>query len=89
MRMDKVGGEGVRVAELVATGLHWQRHREVVALCEAEKQVLHGAAGRLVGLEEGHVGVLGFQVRRRVGTEGRTTEVEGLHGPGERKIKCI
>lgn len=66
--MDKVGGEKVRVAELVAAGLDGQRHREVVALCEAEKQVLHGAAGRFVGLEEGHIGVLRFQAWGRVGT---------------------
>ncbi len=88
MRVDKVGSEGAWVAELVAAGLHRQRHRDVVALCEAEKQVLHGGAGCFVGLEEGHIGVLGFQARGRVRTEGRTTEVEGLHGPGERNRKC-
>lgn len=88
VRVDKVRGEGAWVAELVAAGLHGQRHREVVALCEAEKQVLHGGAGRFVGLEEGHIGVLRFEARGRVGTEGRATEVKGLYGPGERKRKC-
>lgn len=87
MRVDKVSGEGAWVAELVAAGLHGQRHCQVVALREAEKQVLHGGAGRFVGLEEDHISVLRFQARGRVGTEGRTTEVEGLHGPGERKRK--
>lgn len=78
-------GEQAWVAELVATALYGQRHCEVIALCEAEKQVLHGAAGCFVGLEEGHVGVLRFQTRGRVGTKDRTTKVEGLHGPGERE----
>lgn len=85
VRVDKVRGEGAWVAELVAAGLHRHRHGEVVALREAEKQVLHGAAGRFVGLEEGHVGVLRFQAWGRVRMDGRTTKVEGLHGPGERK----
>lgn len=83
--MDKVGGESVRVTELVSAGLHRQRHRQVVALCEAEEQVLHGGAGRFVSLEEGHVGVLGFQARCRVGLEQRTTEIERLHDPGKRQ----
>lgn len=83
VRMNKVRGEGAWVAELVATGLHGQCHSQVVALCEAEQQVLHGGAGRFVGLEKGHIGVLGFQARGRVGTEGRTAEVEGLHGPAQ------
>lgn len=89
MRVDKVGGEGARVAELVAAGLHGQRRREVVALCEAEKQVLHGGAGRFVGLEEDHIGVLWFKAWGRVGTKGRTTDVEGSHGPRDRKRECI
>lgn len=86
VRVDIVRGEGVRVAELMGTGLHRQRHREVVALCEAEKQVLHGRAGCFVGLEEGHIGVLRFQSRGRVGLEGGTIEVEWLHDPKEKKV---
>lgn len=86
MGVDKVRGEGARVAELVAAGLHRQCYSQVVALCEAEQQVLHGGAGRFMGLEEGHVGVLRFQARGRMGTEGRTAEVEGLHGPEGRKV---
>lgn len=82
--MDKVRRKGVWVAELVGAGLHWQRHGEVVALCKAKKQVLHGGAGRFVGLEEGHIGVLRFQARDMVGLEGWTT-VERLHDPGQRK----
>lgn len=78
-------GKVLRVGELVAAGLHWQRHCEVVALSKTEKQVLHGGAGRFVGLEEGHIGVLQFQVRAGVQREGRTIEVEGLCDPGERK----
>lgn len=83
--MDKVGGESVRVTELVSARLHRQRHRQVVALREAKKQVLHGGAGRFVSLEEGHIGVLGFQARCRVGLERRTTKIERLHDPGERQ----
>lgn len=85
VRMDIVEGESLRVTELVGAGLHRQRHRQVVALCESEEQVLHGGAGRFVSLEEGHVGVLGFQAWCRVGLERRTTKVERLHDPGERR----
>lgn len=81
--MDEVRGEGPRVAELVTAGLYGQRHRQIVALCKAEQQVLHGGAGCFVGLEEDHVGVFGFQTRGRMRAESRTTEVEGLHGPAE------
>lgn len=66
VRVDEVSGEGLRVAELVAAGLDRQRHREVVALGKAKEEVLHGGAGRLVGLEKGHVGVLRFQPGGRV-----------------------
>lgn len=79
-------GEGAWVAELVTAGLHGQRHRQVVALREAEQQVLHGGAGRFVGLEEHHIGVLRLQARGRVRAEGRATKVE-VHGPGGRKKK--
>lgn len=79
--VDKVRGEGVWVAELVAAGLHGQRHRDVVALSKAEEQVLHGGAGCFVGLEEGHIGVLRFQAPEGEGTEAWTAEVEGLYGP--------
>lgn len=83
--MDKVGGEILRVTELVSTSLHRQRHRQVVVLCKAKKQVLHGGAGRFVSLEEGHIGVLGFQARCGVGLERRTTKIERLHDPGKRQ----
>ncbi len=59
-------GEEVWVTKLVTAGLYRQRHCEVVALCKAEKKVLHGGAGCFVGFEEGHIGVLGFQARGRV-----------------------
>lgn len=84
MRVDKVRRKGVWVAELVGAGLHRQRHCEVVALCKAKKQVLHGGAGRFVGLEEGHIGVLRFQAMGMVGLEGGTT-VERLQDPGQRQ----
>lgn len=78
MGVHKVRGERARVTKLVAAGLHRQCHCQVVALREAEEQVLHGGAGRFVGLEEGHIGVLRFQAWRRVRAKGRTTKVEGL-----------
>lgn len=85
VRMDKVGGESLWVTELVLAGLHRQRHRQVVALRESEEQVLYGGAGRFVGLEEGHVGVFGFQAWCTVGLEQSTIKVEWLHDPGERQ----
>lgn len=88
VRVDKVRGERAWVTELVAAGLHRQRHRQVVALCKAEEQVLHGGAGCFVGLEEGHIGVLGLQARSRVRTENGAAKMEGLEGPGEKRIKC-
>lgn len=87
--VDEVRGEGVWVAELVAAGLHGQRHRDVVALGEAKEQVLHGGAGRFVGLEEGDIGVLGFQAPEGEGTEAGAAEVKGLYGPGEKKREAL
>jgi len=66
---DPVGVEGERVAQLVA---QWQGEAEVSLLPEARQHVEHGAAGRLVGLEEHDVGVgLTGAQRRALGISGR------------------
>lgn len=83
--MHKVRCERARVAKLVTAGLYGQRHRQVVALCKAEQQVLHGGASCFVGLQENHVGVFRLQARGGVRAQGWTTKVEGFHGPGGKK----
>lgn len=51
---DPVSVEGQRITQLVT---HRQGKHEVALLSEAVQHVEHGAAGRLVGLEEHDVGV--------------------------------
>lgn len=51
---DPVGIEGQRIPQLVT---HRQGKHEIALLSEAVQHVEHGAAGRLVGLEEHDVGV--------------------------------
>lgn len=77
MWMDEMRGESARVAELVSAGRNWERHGEVVALCESKQQVLHGGTSRLVGLKENHVGVFDA----RTSGHGGATKVEGLYMP--------
>lgn len=71
---DPVGVEGQRVAQLVAQR---QGEAEVALLSEAVQHVEHGAAGRLVGLEEHDVGV------RVTGAQRRTLSLRG-HEDGAR-----
>lgn len=75
--MDEMRGESARVAELVRTHSNGKGHGEVVALGESKQQVLHGGAGRFVGLEKNHISVLDLWSLVRRGA----AKVEGLCVP--------
>lgn len=76
--MNKVRGESARVAELVFAAGNGERHGEVVAFGESIQHVLHGGAGRFVGLEENQISVLDSWAS---GHGGGAAKMEGLHVP--------
>lgn len=91
MRVNKVGTERPRVAELVVTGGNGQRHCEVVAFCKTKEDVLHSGAGGFMSLQEGYTGVFsGSTAALGRGDCGRwTSQPECLQCPAIRNGKSM
>lgn len=91
MRVNKVGTERPRVAELVVTGVNGQRHSEVVAFCKAEEDVLHSGAGGFMSLQEGYTGVFSRSTDALAGGDcgGWTSQPECLQRPAIRNGKSM